>query len=156
MALDAGHDLGGCSASAPAVLTMQVVVANVLSLSPKEERDGGVGQLEITSRMEELQSLLTVQGVHVAAVLESRLPGKGLGHTRDYFIISGGCKPGGTHGTQLWISKTLRPSAAGRPTALQPRQFLIVEASPYQGSCLGSAREVSAGCDRHARAALRF
>ena len=42
MALGAGHDLGGRCGSAPAVLKMQVAVANVLSLSPKEERDGGV------------------------------------------------------------------------------------------------------------------
>ena len=117
MALGAGHDLGGCNASALAVLTMQVAVANVLSLSPKEERDGGVGQLEITSRMEELQSLLTVQGVHVAAVLEPRLPGQGLGHTRDYFIMSGGCKPGGTHGPSSGSARHLGPLQLA---ALQP------------------------------------
>ena len=130
MALGAGLS---AQASAPAPqesLRLSVAVANVLSLAPRCEKDAGMDQLEVTSRMEELQDLLGKEGVHVAGVLESRLPGKGLRHTRDYFIISGGCKPGGTHGTQIWVSKALRPELGGRPVALQPKHFLVVEASP--------------------------
>ena len=65
----------------PQLLEANFAVSNVLSLSPQEEKGAPAGPLEVTARMEELQMTFLRHEVHLAGVLESRLPGKGLRRT---------------------------------------------------------------------------
>ena len=52
MALGAGHAAVDGGLAAAEKLGLNMAVANVLSLAPREEKDGGVQQLEVTSRMD--------------------------------------------------------------------------------------------------------
>ena len=90
----------------PFQFEIRLAQANVLSLSPAEERgladDAGLRE---TGRTQELQRVLAPKMLHIMGAQEARTSGPGCRHMADFCAITSGATPRGQYGCELWFSR---------------------------------------------------
>ena len=113
-----------------AVLDFRIASANVLTLALGTKGQQSQPKFEL-GRVGYLIQQFHEQGLHVLGLQECRSYGQKTRHNAKYFVFQSGCSSSGTHGVEIWLSKTLPlGKCQKRPIFFQVNDFAVLDFAP--------------------------
>ena len=110
----------------PLTVNLRIGTANVLTLDCGAQMQQKSGTL-LLGRIGFLQKQFHPIGLHILGLQETRSSGQNTRHSGDWWVFQSGCTDQGTHGIELWFSKTNPYGSKGsRDLVFQSHHFTVL------------------------------